>query len=68
MKHPNALTATGATGPAVLLVWLAGHFGIDLNAEQATVVTGLLIAAALVVGRRGVKGIAQLVWRGDSSN
>lgn len=66
MQHPNAATATGSIGPAVLLIWLAGHYGIDLNAEQATVATGLFIAAGLFVGKRGVKGVARILWRGDS--
>lgn len=65
MTHPNAATAATATGPAVLVVWLAGHYGIDLNAEQATVATSLFIAAVLFVGKRGLKGVVRIVWRGS---
>ena len=66
MKHPNAATAGAAgLGPGLLIVWTAGHFGIDLNAEQATVVTGVVVTAVLFIGKRGLKGIIRLVWQGD---
>lgn len=62
--HPNAATAGVATGPAVLIVWLAGRYGIDLGAEQAVVVSGLLTSLVLLIGRRGLRGIVAALWRG----
>lgn len=64
MNHPNAAAAGAATGPAVLIVWLAGRYGIDLGAEQAVVVSGLLTSLVLLIGRKGVKGMIAAVWRG----
>lgn len=63
--HPNAATATGTTGLALLLVWLAGRFGIaDLGAEEAIVLAGALTATALFVGRRGIVGVWNVVKHG----
>lgn len=64
MKHPNAAAAGVATGPVVLIVWLAGRYGVDLNAEQAVVVAGLLTSLVLLVGRKGLRGIIGTLWRG----
>jgi len=65
MTHPNAATAAALTLPTVLIVWLAGHTGIDLSAEAAAGIGGGVITVALFVGRRGIKGVARLLWRGD---
>lgn len=63
--HPNAAAAGGSTIPAVLIVWLAGYFGLDLSAEAGALVAGGIIATALFVGRRGIVGVARIVWRGN---
>jgi hypothetical protein len=63
-NHPNATVAGGSAGVSVLIVWVAGHFGVDLGAEEAIVLAGLLTVAVLAVGRDGVTGIAHRVWRG----
>lgn len=63
--HPNATTAAGLTGPAVLVVWLFNHFGIvDISPEVAVVIAGGVITIALFVGKRGVKGVLSMLWRG----
>jgi hypothetical protein len=63
-KHPNATVAVGSGGAAVLLVYLAGLFGLDVPAEVAAAASGLLAGAVLLIGRDGVRGIARTFWRG----
>lgn len=63
--HPNATVAlTSGAGFGVLAVWLTGYFGITLEAEVATVIGGGLAALALVIGKRGLRGLLQIVWSG----
>lgn len=58
--HPNATTSAGSTTAAVIIAWLAGHYGIDMGAETAIVVAGALTAVVLFIGRKGIVG----VWAG----
>ncbi len=62
--HPNATAAGGTGGVALLAVWLAGHFGINLSAEEGAGLSGALSVIVLAVGRDGVAGLARRLWRG----
>lgn len=64
--HPNTTVSVGGSGVGVLIVWLAGHFGVSLSAEEGVVIAGAVTTAALFVGRKGLRGIARMIWRGDS--
>lgn len=64
-QHPNASLATGLGSLGVLLVWLSGNLGWSLNAEEASALSGSLTSLGLLIGRRGIVGIAKLVWRGE---
>lgn len=64
-QHPNATAAGGTVGVSVLLIWIAGLLGVDLSAEVAAALTGLLTVVVLAVGRDGIRGIARRVWRGS---
>jgi hypothetical protein len=65
MSHPNAAAAAGMGGLGVLVVWLCGHLGVDLNSEQGAAIAVALASIVLFVGRRGVKGVIDLLWQGD---
>lgn len=65
VPHPNAATAGAATGPTVLIVWLAGHFGLNVGAEVAVVVAGVVASGALLIGRKGLRGVIRTIWSGD---
>lgn len=65
-KHPNASTATGLGGISVLTVFLAGHFGVKLGAEEASVISGAVTSIGLVIGKRGIKGVIRVLWRGSN--
>ena len=65
MAHPNALTAGSTTGVGVVVVWLLGHFGVDISAEVGAAIAGGEAAVALFIGRKGILGVAHLIWRGS---
>lgn len=64
-NNPNATTATGLGGFGIFIVWLLGYCGVSLGAEDATVITGAITSGGLLIGKRGVCGIARLIWKGD---
>lgn len=64
-RNPNASTAAGLSGIGVFVVWLAGYLHLSLSAEDATVVSGAITSGGLWFGRKGVCGVAKLIWRGD---
>jgi len=65
MKHPNAAAAAGGSGLSVFVVWLLGHFHIDLSAEDGAIVAGAVASIVLYIGRNGVKGVWRRVWDGQ---
>ena len=63
--HPNASLAGGTGGIGVLAVWLLNKYaGASLGPEAGAAITAGLATVALVIGRKGIKGIAGWVWRG----
>lgn len=64
MTHPNATVATGTTGAGVLVVWLLGHFGVSVSAEDGAAIAGIATAVLLFVGRNGIRGIIRRIWGG----
>jgi hypothetical protein len=63
-NDPNAAVAGGPNGAGVLVVWLLGYFGVALSAEVGAAIAGGAATVLLVIGRRGIKGTLQRVWRG----
>lgn len=63
-SNPNAAIASGTTGTGVLVVWLLGHFGVAISAEVGAVIAGGASAILLYIGRNGIKGLAQRIWKG----
>lgn len=57
--------AGGATGAGVLVVWLLGHFGVDVSAEAGVAIGGGTIAVLLFVGHNGLRGVWRRVLYGD---
>jgi hypothetical protein len=64
-NDPNATVAGGTTGVGVLIVWLLGRYGVNLSAEVGAAIAGGAATVLLVIGRRGIKGTLQRVWRGS---
>lgn len=66
MKNGNAIASGSATGFSVLIVWLVGRIGwADLSAEEGALVAGGVTTGLLWFGKRGVRGVARLLWRGE---
>lgn len=67
-ENPNAVVGgTAGIGGGTLVVWLLGVAGVDMTPEVGALIAGALASAALVIGRKGVRGIARAVWRGADS-
>lgn len=64
-NHPNTLAAIGTGGLATLLVWIATLLGLNVDAVVAGIIVTIASAAVLFIGRRGIKGLAKLIWRGE---
>lgn len=65
-KHPNATAAVGGGGLGVIVVWALGLAGVDVPPEVAAAIAGGLAGIVLFIGRRGVKGLASVMWRGGA--
>lgn len=66
-RHPNALTATGSGGVGVFVVWLLGYLGVDISAEIGALIATGAAATALFIGRKGLVGVARILWRGSEA-
>ena len=51
-SNPNAEVAVYAGAATVVIVWLLGHFGIDIPAEVGAALTTVLTGLVLLAGRR----------------
>lgn len=66
-RHPNASVAGGSGALGILLVWILGQFGVALPPEVAAAISTAAATLALVIGRRGLSGLARLIWRGETA-
>jgi hypothetical protein len=67
-RHPNASVALGSgSGLGALIVWVVGLAGVAMPAEVGAVIAGVVAGFALFVGRRGIKGMIDLLWVGNQS-
>jgi hypothetical protein len=48
-QHPNAAASTGAGAAAILLVWIASLFGLEVPAEVGAAVATLLSGVVLLL-------------------
>lgn len=67
MNHPNATVSLGAgSGLGTLTVW-----GLDqwtsIPAPAAAAIAGGVSALALFIGRNGVRGAVDLIWKGPKA-
>jgi hypothetical protein len=66
VPHPNSTAAAGTSGVGVAVVWLLGHFGVQVSNELAVVIAGALTTAVLFVGRVGIAGTVQRLLHGST--
>ena len=63
-KNPNASLAGGLTGLSALVVSVSGWLGAALTATQAVAISGGITTLGLFIGKRGIVGVARMVWKG----
>lgn len=56
--------ASGASG-GVFVVWLLGHVGVTLSAEDGGVIASAALGVGAYVAHHGLVGVARIIWRGD---
>jgi hypothetical protein len=67
-KHPNASVAVGSgSGLGALVVWIVGLGGVVMPAPVGAVIGGGVAGFALLIGRRGIKGLIGVLWQGDQT-
>ena len=64
-NNPNASLAGGLTGVSAFVVAVSGWLGASLTATQAVAISGGITTAGLWIGRKGICGVARLIWKGD---
>lgn len=64
-NHPNATLAGGTGGLTTLILYLASLEGWKVDAVLASGIATVAATVALFIGRRGLRGLLSLVWRGN---
>lgn len=68
VKHPNALVGTaGGAGLGPAVVEVLALFDVEVSGTLGAVIGGAAAGIVLMVGRKGVRGIARTVWAGNSN-
>ena len=63
----GAAAVAGTSGLATFLVWLLGHFGVSLTAEDGAVIAGAVSSVTLFVWHTGLRNILGLLLDGTRS-
>lgn len=67
-RHPNASVALGSgAGLGPLVVWCVGFTGAAVPAEVAAALGGMVASVFLLIGRRGIRGLARSIWHGSEN-
>ncbi|MGZ4333923.1 MAG: hypothetical protein ACXVRJ_06575 [Gaiellaceae bacterium] len=65
-NNPNATVGAGGGFLAIFVTWLAGSvFHWQISAESGAIIATAITTVALLVGRNGVRGLANIVWNGN---
>ena len=67
-RNPNASVAVGSgSGVGALIVWVVGLGGVVMPGPIGAVIGGGVAGFALLIGRRGIKGVIGVLWQGDQA-
>lgn len=66
-NNPNATIAGGTGTLGVLLVWVLSLFSVEITSVIAAALTGALITITLFIGRKGLKGLFKVIWKGEEN-
>jgi hypothetical protein len=64
-SHPNTIASVVSGGAVTFLLWVATLLGIDIGPVEAGFILTIGVGAVLFIGRRGIRGLARLIWRGE---
>lgn len=64
-NNPNAAVATGGVGAGTALVAILAACGVVFPPVVAAAIAGAVPIILLAIGRRGIRGIVRMVWRGS---
>ena len=62
--HPNASLAAASGSVSGVIVWALSLWGITLTAYDGIYVATGVITITLAIGKRGIRGLCRIVWRG----
>lgn len=67
MEMKNKRRAGGGTGAllALVVVWMAGYFGLSMSTEQGVVVATACIAVGAEIWSQGIRGVLVHIWAGE---
>jgi hypothetical protein len=67
-EHKNATVGggSGAVG-GLLAVTVVGWLGFAVSAQEGVLIAGAVTFVVLLVGRKGIRGIVRMVWRGNEA-
>lgn len=65
-KYPNGTIATSAGTLGTIIVWGATTAGIPMDAAAGAAFATVFAGVASFIGRKGLKGCWDAVWRGAS--
>lgn len=67
-RYPNATLAGGAGAFGTCVVWTSTNVArLPMDAAVGAAFATVFSSAALVIGRRGLKGVLRAMWRGNSA-
>lgn len=70
MKHPNAAVGGGLPASLAVILFALRSAGVEVPdppLEVGVALAGALSGAALLIGRRGIRGILRTLWRGSET-
>lgn len=68
MKHPNALVGgVSGIGGGEAVIEILDALGVHVSARAGVAIAGAIVTVALFVGRKGVKGVWNLIVNGSGS-
>ena len=66
--NPNAAVGgISGIGGGILVVYVLGLLGVDVDQYAAAAIAGAVSTIALFIGKNGIKGALGIFWRGRTA-
>lgn len=66
--HPNATMAASSGGVATLVIMILSLVGVAVPPAVAALIATAIVSLVLVIGRKGVKGLIDVIWHGNKGD